>query len=53
LPEEARAIVGFGQQPNTINVVSIKGSFYTANFDVVRGGVCSQTAFHSIFEVGE
>jgi hypothetical protein len=53
LPEEARAIVGFGQHPNTINVVSNKGSFYTANFDVLRGGVCSQTAFHSIFEVGE
>merc|ERR1712130_622433 len=53
LPEEARAIVGFGQQSNTINVVSNKGSFYTANFDVVRGGACSQTAFHSIFEAGD
>lgn len=50
LREEAHSVVGFGQHPNTINVVSAKGSFYTANFDTVRGGLCSQTAYHSIFD---
>ena len=51
LPEDSKAIVGFGQQPNTIVIVSAKGVFYKSSFDPVKGGVCSQTAFHAFVDV--
>lgn len=51
LREEAHSVVGFGQHPNTIHVVSANGSFYAATFDTHRGGLCSQTAYFSIFDI--
>ena len=50
LPEESKAIVGFGQQQNTLAVVSTEGAFYKASLDPAKGGMCLQTAFHKFSE---
>ncbi len=48
LPEEARAIVGFGNTANTLHIVSSTGAFYTVVFDEVKGGACNQVAYNKV-----
>jgi WD40 repeat protein len=47
LPEETRAIVAFGPQKHTINIVCANGSFYRCSFDPVKGGDMAQQEFTS------
>lgn len=40
VPSATKTICAFGQERNTIIVVSNDGSFYKCSFDPVRGGEC-------------
>ncbi|KAK9806645.1 hypothetical protein WJX73_003819 [Symbiochloris irregularis] len=51
IPEDARAIVGFGQQPNMLLIISANGTFSTASFDMERGGACERGANSKYIEV--
>ncbi|CAD7698052.1 unnamed protein product [Ostreobium quekettii] len=51
LQEESYAIVGFGQQANTLLVVSMCGSFFKLSFDPVRGGPCTQQSYCSFLDL--
>lgn len=53
LPEETRAVVGFGQRSDVILIASAQGSFYTASFDPARGGSCTQQSFHKFVDVDQ
>lgn len=51
LPEEARAVIGFGQQPNTLLVITANGTFCTASFDPDKGGTCERGAHHKFIDL--
>lgn len=51
LPEDARAVVGFGQDHNTLLVISANGTFCTATFDPERGGACERGAQSKFIEL--
>lgn len=46
-------MVGFGQHSDVILIVSAQGSFYTATFDTLKGGPCTQKAFHKFLDSDE
>lgn len=52
LPEDTKAVVGFGATSNSLVVVSASGSFYTASFDHEKGGMCKQESFCKFVELG-
>jgi hypothetical protein len=45
VPEETRAIVSFGAQPDTIVIVCANGSFYRCSFDGKNGGEMAQIEY--------
>ena len=51
LPEDTRSMVGFGQQPATLLVVSSDGSYCIASFDAERGGTCTRVGGSRFAEV--
>ena len=51
LPEDTKAVVGFGATSNSLVVVSASGSFYTASFDHDKGGPCKQDSFCKFVEL--
>ena len=51
LPEDARAVVGFGAQPNTLLVISANGTFCAATFDPDKGGACEKGAHSKFIEL--
>ena len=51
LPEDTKAVVGFGTTSNSLVVVSASGSFYTASFDHDKGGACKQDSFCKFVEL--
>ena len=51
LPEDTKAVVGFGATNNSLVVVSTSGSFYTASFDHDKGGICKQDSFCKFVEL--
>lgn len=51
LPEDTKAVVGFGATSNSLVVVSASGSFYTASFDHDKGGACKQDSFCKFVEL--
>ena len=51
LPEDTKAVVGFGATNNSLVVCSSNGSFFTASFDSDKGGVCKQDSFCKFVEL--
>lgn len=51
LPEDKKAVVGFGSESNQLLVVSASGSFFTASFDPDKGGICKQESFCKFAEL--
>jgi WD40 repeat protein len=50
LPEEVKAIVGFGAEHTSLVIVTASGNYYTVTFDPAKGGQCLQTAQSNFLE---
>ncbi len=51
LPEDTKAVVGFGPSNSSLIVASTNGSFFTASFDSDKGGICKQESFCKFVEL--
>ncbi|DBA92074.1 TPA: hypothetical protein ACH3X1_015806 [Trebouxia sp. C0004] len=51
LPEDTKAVVGFGPSNSSLIVASASGSFFTASFDSDKGGICKQESFCKFVEL--
>jgi len=45
---EAKCIVSFGQEKNTIIAVCSNGTYFKYSFDPLKGGECVRESFHNI-----
>lgn len=53
LPDQSRSVVGFGAEENTVLVVSASGAFFSAVFDIEKGGNCEQASYYKFVELEE
>ncbi len=51
LPEDTKAVVGFGPSNSSLIVASASGSCFTASFDSDKGGICKQESFCKFVEL--
>jgi hypothetical protein len=49
---EQRCVATFGQDPSTVLVASVDGSFYRFRFDPVKGGDCARESLVKFTNIG-